>query len=108
MTDLWKTNRAPAAAAVFTSIANWSTSGLKDITWRGEKYLWSKSREFLRFVAAPKILGGTRSVAIDIKRCDASNVLANSFIFRVPRTRWSVDYCVWDYMGAFRRVHGWK
>ena len=46
-----------AATAVFTSIANWSTSGLKDIDWRGEKYLWSKSREFLRFVAAPKRSG---------------------------------------------------
>ena len=32
-----KTQRPPPAGAVFTSIANWSTSGLKDITWRGEK-----------------------------------------------------------------------
>ena len=54
VTDFWKTNRAPSRTAVFTSIANWSTSGLKDITWRGSKYLWSKSREFLRFIAAPK------------------------------------------------------
>ena len=66
VTDLWKT--APSLArrathsvaggrsqtAVFTTIANWSTSGLKDITWRGKKYLWSKSREFLRFISAPK------------------------------------------------------
>ena len=50
-------SRARGAAAVFTSVANWSTSGLKDIEWRGEKYLWSKSREFLRFVAAPKKCG---------------------------------------------------
>src|SRR5207249_9730945 len=49
VTHLWKTNRVPKRAAVFTSIANWSTSGLKDITWRGRRYLWSKSREFLRF-----------------------------------------------------------
>src|SRR4030095_4601447 len=54
VTDLWKTNRQPAKNAVLTTIANWSTSGLKDIEWRGEKYLWSKSREFLRFVAAPQ------------------------------------------------------
>src|SRR6266581_8575964 len=54
VTDLWKTSRRPRPTAAFTSIANWSTSGLKDITWRGRKYLWSKSREFLRFVAAPK------------------------------------------------------
>src|SRR4051812_20155885 len=42
VTDLWKTNSAPPRAAVFTSVANWSTSGLKDIEWHGEKYLWSK------------------------------------------------------------------
>src|ERR1700730_792404 len=39
VTDLWQTRRRPGSAAVFTSVANWSTSGLKDITWRGEKYL---------------------------------------------------------------------
>src|SRR4029079_15185127 len=32
VTDLWQTSRRPAGGAVFTSIANWSTSGLKDIT----------------------------------------------------------------------------
>jgi hypothetical protein len=37
VTDLWKTDRGPKRAAVLTSIANWSTSGLKDITWRRRK-----------------------------------------------------------------------
>src|SRR4051812_45128743 len=67
VTDLWKSGRGPARTAVFTSVANWSTSGLKDITWRGEKYLWSKSREFLRFIAAPKKAGETFELATDIK-----------------------------------------
>src|SRR6185295_8951028 len=67
VTDLWQTRKQPPRAAVFTSIANWSTSGLKDITWRGEKYLWSKSREFLRFVAAPNKSGETFELATNIK-----------------------------------------
>ncbi|PYK05104.1 MAG: hypothetical protein DME66_07965 [Verrucomicrobia bacterium] len=67
MTDLWKANRAQPRAAVFTSVANWSTSGLKDITWRGDKYLWSKSREFIRFVAAPKKSGETFELATNIE-----------------------------------------
>src|SRR5205085_9059434 len=67
VTDLWQTRRAPGQTAVFTSIANWSTSGLKDITWRGEKYLWSKSREVLRFVAALKKCGETFELATNIK-----------------------------------------
>jgi hypothetical protein len=67
VTDLWQTQQGPPAAALFTSIANWSTSGLKDIEWRSEKYLWSKSLEFLRFVEAPKKCGEPFELATDIK-----------------------------------------
>jgi hypothetical protein len=51
--DFWKTDVPPAPGAVFTSVANWSTSGRKDVVWRGETYLWSKSLEFLKFIEAP-------------------------------------------------------
>src|SRR5215468_5311232 len=67
VTDLWRTRRVPPATAVFTSVANWSTSGLKDIRWRGENYLWSKSREFLRFIKAPKEADEPFELATDIK-----------------------------------------
>ena len=60
VTDLWKTERRRRrAGALFTSVANWNTSGLKDIEWRGEKYLWSKSLEFLKFIEAPRRAGET-------------------------------------------------
>ena len=104
VTDLWKTNRAPAAAAVFTSIANWSTSGLKDIEWRGEKYLWSKSREFLRFVAAPKRCGEPFELATDIKdEKTREKFLRNAWRFRGPHEM-SVDY--WQYRDYIRRSKG--
>ena len=104
VTDLWKTNRAPAAAAVFTSIANWSTSGLKDIEWRGEKYLWSKSREFLRFVAAPKKSGEPFELATDIKdEKTREKFLRNGWRFRAPHEM-SVDY--WQYRDYIRRSKG--
>src|SRR5204862_1012173 len=67
VTDLWKAAPSPSVAAVFTTVANWSTSGLKDITWRGKKYLWSKSREFLRFISAPKKAGETFEMATNIQ-----------------------------------------
>ncbi|MCX6967447.1 MAG: hypothetical protein NTZ46_06625 [Verrucomicrobia bacterium] len=67
VTDLWKTSDAPSAAAVFTSIANWNTSGKKDIEWRKENYLWSKSLEFLKFVDAPRCSGEPFELATDIK-----------------------------------------
>ena len=57
VTDFWKTDSPSPRSAVFTSVANWSTSGIKDIEWRGENYLWSKSLEFLKFVEAPAHAG---------------------------------------------------
>jgi hypothetical protein len=104
VTDLWKTNRAPAATAVFTTVANWSTSGLKDVTWRGQKYLWSKSREFLRFVAAPKRSGEPFELASDIKDAKTRDkFLANGWRFRGPHEM-SVDY--WQYRDYIRRSKG--
>jgi hypothetical protein len=94
----------PSRAAVFTSVANWSTSGLKDISWRGKKYLWSKSREFLA------------SFALRKKRVRHSNWQPTSST-RLPaqefeRNRWqltsplqmSVDY--WLYRDYVQRSKG--
>jgi hypothetical protein len=67
VTDFWKADGPPPDGAVFTTIANWNTSGLKDIEWRGEKYLWSKSLEFLRFMDAPKRAGETFEMATNIR-----------------------------------------
>lgn len=102
--DLWKTNRSPGPAAVFTSIANWSTSGLKDIEWRGEKYLWSKSREFIRFAAAPQRSGEHFELATDIKDERARLKLQrNGWHFRAPHNL-SADY--WLYRDYIRRSKG--
>jgi hypothetical protein len=104
VTDLWKTNRSHARAAVFTSIANWSTSGLKDITWRGRKYLWSKSREFLRFVAAPRKAGETFELATNIQDARTrSRFLRNGWRLHSP-LQLSVDH--WLYRDYIRRAKG--
>ena len=104
VTDFWRTARAPARAAVFTSIANWSTSGLKDITWCGQKYLWSKSREFLRFVAAPKKAGEIFELATNIKDAKTeAQFLGNGWRLHSP-LQLSVDY--WLYRDYIRRSKG--
>ncbi len=104
VSDLWRTKKLPKSTAVFTSIANWSTSGLKDIAWRGEKYLWSKSREFLRFVAAPKKAGEAFELATDIKDPKTRDkFLAHDWRFRGPHDM-SVDY--WSYRDYIRRSKG--
>jgi hypothetical protein len=70
VTDLWCPEPEappPDPVAHFTTICNWSTSGKKDIAWRGSNYLWSKSLEFLRFVEAPALSGEIFEMATDIK-----------------------------------------
>jgi hypothetical protein len=78
VTDLWDTGAPPDNGAVFTSICNWSTSGKKDIEWRGSNYLWSKSLEFLKFVEAPRRCGETFELATDIKDADESRRFADN------------------------------
>ena len=104
VTDLWKTDRALPRAAVFTSVANWSTSGLKDITWRRKKYLWSKSREFLRFISAPKKSGEPFELATNIEDVKTQKrFLRNGWRLRCP-LQLSVDY--WRYRDYIRRSKG--
>lgn len=104
VTDLWKTKRSPLGVAVFTSVANWSTSGLKDISWRGQKYLWSKSREFLRFVAAPKKAGETFELATNINHAATRKKFErNGWRLRCP-LQMSVDY--WLYRDYIQRSKG--
>jgi hypothetical protein len=104
VTDLWKINDAPRATAVFTSIANWSTSGLKDITWCRRKYLWSKSREFLRFVAAPKKAGEPFELATNIQDPTIREKFeTNGWRFTSP-LQMSVDY--WLYHNYIQRSKG--
>jgi hypothetical protein len=71
VTDLWCPSPvapSPGNGALFTTICNWSTSGKKDIEWRGSNYLWSKSLEFLKFIEAPKRSGEMFEMATDIKK----------------------------------------
>lgn len=104
VTDLWKTKRAPKRAALFTSIANWSTSGLKDITWRNKKYLWSKSREFLRFVAAPKHARESFELATNISDARSRRKFERNGWRLVSPLQMSVDY--WLYRDYIQRSKG--
>ena len=93
VTDLWFTGEPPPEGAVYTSICNWSTSGKKDIEWRGSNYLWSKSLEFLKFVEAPRRCGETFELATDIKeKSEADLFLANNWRLVDPHAL-SID---WD------------
>jgi hypothetical protein len=104
VTDLWKTNCLPSGAAVFTTVANWSTSGLKDIVWRGKKYLWSKSREFLRFISAPKRAGETFEMATNIEDAKTRRQFERNGWRLISPLQMSVDY--WLYRDYIQRSKG--
>ncbi|MEY2491642.1 MAG: hypothetical protein QOH24_593 [Verrucomicrobiota bacterium] len=104
VTDLWKTRQPPSKGAVFTSIANWSTSGLKDIEWRGDTFFWSKSAEFLRFVRAPKRAGEAFELATSIEDDQTRDRFQrNGWRFRLPHDL-SASY--WSYRTYIRRSKG--
>jgi hypothetical protein len=99
VTDFWRTNRSPSRAAVFTTVTNWSTSGLKDISWRGRKYLWSKSREFLRFISAPTKAGETFEMATNIEHAATRRKFERNGWQLCCPLRMSVDYRLYrDYI----------
>ncbi len=80
VTDFWKTESGPPPGALLSSVANWNTSGLKDIEWRGEKYLWSKSLEFLKFIEAPRVSGEKFELATTIRDAEIrERFLANDW-----------------------------
>jgi hypothetical protein len=104
VTDLWKTGAPPPAGAVFTTVANWNTSGRKDIEWRGDKYLWSKSLEFLKFVEAPARSGEEFELATTIKEAETRELFQkNRWRFADPEPM-SIDYN--DYLRYLQNSKG--
>ena len=93
VSDLWSTGAPPPDGSVFTSICNWSTSGKKDISWRGSNYLWSKSLEFLKFVEAPRRCGETFELATDIKDSGEQQIFTGNDWRLVDPHALSID---WD------------
>jgi len=104
VTDFWKTNRSSPGASLFTTVANWSTSGLKDIVWRGKKYLWSKSREFLGFISAPKRAGETFEMATNIEDAKTRRQFERNSWRLISPLQMSVDY--WLYRDYIQRSKG--
>lgn len=104
VTDFWKTDGPPAPDAVFTSIANWNTSDLKDIEWRGEKYLWSKTLEFLKFIDAPAHFGEPLELATIIRDAETRALLARKGWRISSPDRISIEHD--DYVQFIQRSKG--
>jgi hypothetical protein len=60
--EWWRGETAPLGAC-FTTVASWEQSG-KDVEWQGERYLWSKHHEFLKFLDVPARTGAPFALAL--------------------------------------------
>ena len=78
VTDLWRTDSPPPQGAIFTSIANWNTSDLKDMEWRGERFLWNKAPQFLRHLAAPHAAGEPFELAVSMHDGETRDAFAQN------------------------------
>ena len=101
--DFWQEGAAPIQRNCYSTIANWSTSGQKDIEWESERYLWSKSLEFLKFCETPRLAGVSVEMATDIKDAKtASRFTENDWTLALPHelSVGTTDYC--EYIRASR------
>jgi len=60
--DLWP-DRSPQPADVFTTIGNWRQDW-RDVTFKGERYTWSKHHEFLKYLDLPRRSGQAFELAL--------------------------------------------
>jgi hypothetical protein len=59
--DIWAAG--PPERQIFTTVSNWQQT-TRDVEFRGERYYWSKNREFLKFVDAPRCAGQPVELAL--------------------------------------------
>lgn len=62
--DLWD-NPYGLQTGAYNTIATWKNT-LKDITYEGETYYWSKDREFLKFLDLPRLRQGPFELAAGV------------------------------------------
>jgi hypothetical protein len=64
MLDLWN-HAYPVDAAPYTTITTWHNKG-KDVEYQGERYYWTKDREFERFLDLPQRRRGPFELAVGV------------------------------------------
>jgi hypothetical protein len=62
--DLWR-HSLNATDAPYTTITTWHNKG-KDVEYQGERYYWTKDREFERFLDLPRLRPGPFELAVGV------------------------------------------
>jgi hypothetical protein len=82
--DLWR-DGAPPPGAPYTTITTWHNSG-KDVVYRGDRYYWTKDREFERFLDLPRRRAVPFELAVGVDDAVLQRLHSNGW-----RQRRSVD-----------------
>jgi hypothetical protein len=73
--DWWTFNESyDAAHATYTTISNWAQTG-KDLEWNGDRYLWSKHWEFLKFIDLPRRVNRRFELALLCKTAEDAQAI---------------------------------
>jgi hypothetical protein len=102
--DFWEVPCHPAARR-FTTIAHWDQS-VKDLQYRGERYSWSKHREFLNVLELPRHTTQEFALALAIDDPAAIQLLESHgwFVedaYDVSKTLDSYRHYLWESRGEF-------
>jgi hypothetical protein len=81
--DLWKNSVAPPPDAAYNTIATWRNKG-RDIVFRGEKYYWSKDREFKKFLDLPRRHAVPFELAVGVDEKTRRRLLAHGWRIADP------------------------
>ena len=63
--DLWDGVPPPPAGTPYTTITTWHNKG-KDVEYQGERYYWTKDREFERFLDLPRLRNVPFEMAVGV------------------------------------------
>jgi hypothetical protein len=79
--DLWAS--APPSRRTFTTVSNWKMEG-HDIEFQGEKYFYSKHREFLKFLELPRRTGREFELAMGLKGAEPTRNEQGEIVWKRP------------------------
>jgi hypothetical protein len=102
--DYWDTPCNPAARR-FTTVAHWDQS-VKDLEYHGERYSWSKHREFLKVLQLPRCTSQEFSLALAIDDPAAVQMLESygwhvEDAYEASKTLESYREYIWHSRGEF-------
>ena len=100
--DLWESG--PPSKEAFTTVCNWKQDG--ELEFEGEKYYWSKDREFLKFIDLPNRISQPLELAMGAASLTPEvSTMLTSYGWRLTDAH-SITTSPWPYRDYVRASRG--